>query len=170
MYNCHRWSCYLNVIILQVVGNIGKVIQRFSSLNSQVSTLVKSTLICVENSDLPYHLSKSAVQVPLSKYIWRYISMKFCFDNEDLLQNYENSWKNFNSWDHTYNQFCLNVSNSTPEMKHCIICWGCCCCCCQNWRTTLYKCNFEMLAFNIANTYVYRVTLWTTKINLYSCM
>lgn len=124
MYNCHRWSCYLNVIILQVVGNIGKVIQRFSSLNSQVSTLVKSTLICVENSDLPYHLSKSAVQVPLSKYIWRYISMKFCFDNEDLLQNYENSWKNFNSWDHTYNQFCLNVSNSTPEMKHCIICWG----------------------------------------------
>lgn len=124
MYNCHRWSCYLNVIILQVVGNIGKVIQRFSSLNSQVSTLVKSTLICVENSDLPYHLSKSAVQVPLSKYIWRYISMKFCFDNEDLLQNYENSWKNFNSWDNTTTNFASMFCNSTPEMKHCIICWG----------------------------------------------
>ncbi|XP_056017955.1 uncharacterized protein LOC125660671 isoform X3 [Ostrea edulis] len=50
------------ILMFKVVGNIGKVIQRFSSLNSQVSTLVKSTLICVENSDLPYHLSKSAVQ------------------------------------------------------------------------------------------------------------
>lgn len=50
-------------MILQMLGNIGDVIQKFPSIDTQVDILIKSTLVCVENSDIPYHLSKSALQV-----------------------------------------------------------------------------------------------------------
>ncbi|XP_061191547.1 uncharacterized protein LOC133199693 [Saccostrea echinata] len=51
------------ILMFKVFGNFGKSIQKFSSVNSTVNTLVKSILICVENRNIPYHLSKTAVQV-----------------------------------------------------------------------------------------------------------
>ncbi|XP_052686457.1 uncharacterized protein LOC128165710 [Crassostrea angulata] len=50
------------ILMFKVLGNIGSVIQKFPSLSSQVDKIIKSTLLCVETTEIPYHLSKSALQ------------------------------------------------------------------------------------------------------------
>ena len=57
-----------------MIGNIGDVIQKFPSIDTQVDILIKSTLVCVENSDIPHHLSKSALQVLKRKNEMKYFA------------------------------------------------------------------------------------------------